>query len=618
MKKIILIILLFCAVPAWAEGLPQAKGVKSYEVFRHIPVLDNGRLKPMDTYARNLLIRLSGKDTYEKKPAVAWLAALLFAPESTAEDTVFLINNPDIATALGMEVSHKRRYSFKQIQKAYPKLLELAQAAKNIDQKQRSIVEGEIIRVFENLRLYADLSHEMMFALPHADFTLEPAIAARLNLPADQREFSFLDVAFRAEDIRAATAGLESGDSLGGDQKQVVQVLANLYHWSISYKDLPMGLIPLSRDARILVSPWDAISKDFKDDGTRQLVALWRNLSVAYWNGESLEFDMAGRMYLDALRGRLSKEHLKKTNTFGLELSYNALRPFLLAKIFYILSLVFFVASFMSASRIWYALAWGAVIAGFAPHLFAVVARIIIMARPPVSNLYETFIFVAAITVLLGILIERATKQWLGIIVAGVSGTALLFIASKYSAEGDTLQMLIAVLDSNFWLSTHVTTITMGYGATCVAGLLGHVWLLQAAAKKPQQVLSNTYTVMMGILGLALTLTFLGTNLGGIWADQSWGRFWGWDPKENGALMIVLWSIMLFHARIARMVGPLGMAVGNVLGMVVVMWAWFGVNLLSIGLHSYGFTSGIANTLLSYVICEIIFIVVTTSLIKRG
>ena len=177
--------------------------------------------------------------------------------------------------------------------------------------------------------------------------------------------------------------------------------------------------------------------------------------------------------------------------------------------------------------------------------------------------------------------------------------------------------MLVAVLNSNFWLATHVTTITMGYAATCVGGLLGHIWLLQAVFGKDSGTLNKTYKTTLGILGVALTLTFLGTNLGGIWADQSWGRFWGWDPKENGALMIVLWTAMLFHAKVAEMIGPLGLAVGAVIGMMVVMWAWFGVNLLSVGLHSYGFTSGVATSLIIYAVFEIVFVTLTTWCVSR-
>jgi len=284
---------------------------------------------------------------------------------------------------------------------------------------------------------------------------------------------------------------------------------------------------------------------------------------------------------------------------------------------FYIFAFIFFVVSFTSTKPLWYNLGLLSVMAGFIPHVLGLVMRIIIMARPPVSSLYETFIFVGFIAVLLGLFIEYYNRQWLGIVTAAISGTALLFIANKYSAEGDTLKVLIAVLNSNFWLATHVTTITMGYAATCVGGLLGHIWLVQAAFRKDVQTLDKTYKTTLGILGVALTLTFLGTNLGGIWADQSWGRFWGWDPKENGALMIVLWTALLFHAKVAQMIGPLGLAVGAVIGMMVVMWAWFGVNLLSVGLHSYGFTSGVATSLIIYAVFEVVFILVTAFLISR-
>jgi cytochrome c biogenesis factor len=138
---------------------------------------------------------------------------------------------------------------------------------------------------------------------------------------------------------------------------------------------------------------------------------------------------------------------------------------------------------------------------------------------------------------------------------------------------------------------------------------MGHVYIVQALVKpRDKKRLEMTYKNMLGILGFGLTMTLLGTALGGIWADQSWGRFWGWDPKENGALLIILWCAIIFHARIGKVINPLGVAVGCILGLIVVMWAWFGVNLLSVGLHSYGFTSGIAGSLAAYVVGELVFV----------
>jgi hypothetical protein len=77
--------------------------------------------------------------------------------------------------------------------------------------------------------------------------------------------------------------------------------------------------------------------------------------------------------------------------------------------------------------------------------------------------------------------------------------------------------------------------------------------------------------------------------LGGVWADQSWGRFWGWDPKENGALLIVLWCAIILHARWGDYIGQRGLMVMAIFGNVITSFSWFGVNMLGIGLHSYGF-----------------------------
>ena len=130
--------------------------------------------------------------------------------------------------------------------------------------------------------------------------------------------------------------------------------------------------------------------------------------------------------------------------------------------------------------------------------------------------------------------------------------------------------------------------------------------------------MKKTYEALLGALAFGLIMTFLGTNLGGIWADQSWGRFWGWDPKENGALLIIIWVAILFHAKIAKIIGPLGLATGGVLGIVVVMWAWFGVNLLSIGLHSYGFTSGLAINLMIYLAIQLAFLFITVPIAYKN
>jgi ABC-type transport system involved in cytochrome c biogenesis permease subunit len=209
-------------------------------------------------------------------------------------------------------------------------------------------------------------------------------------------------------------------------------------------------------------------------------------------------------------------------------------------------------------------------------------------------------------------------KGAVGSILAAFSGIAFLMISSKFATDGDTMGVLVAVLDSNFWLSTHVVTISMGYAGCCAAGVIGHIYLLQAIIKgTDRKLLDSTYRGMMGVLAFGLIFSCLGTLLGGIWADQSWGRFWGWDPKENGALLIVLWCSLLYHAKIDGMIAEIGMAAGTILGILIVMLAWFGVNLLSVGLHSYGFTSGTATALIAFFVAELAFIAITVPMAQR-
>ncbi|MBI3616979.1 MAG: cytochrome c biogenesis protein CcsA [Candidatus Omnitrophica bacterium] len=598
------------------------KAAVSLDKFAALAVLNDGRIKPVDTYARTLLLQLSGKTSFGRQSAVEWLARLLFAPATTFEDKVFLINNPEIATALGVEPESRRRYSFSQLEPGVAKLEELAWMAEKIEPKERSVVEQEVLRVYQNAFLYDLHTRVFHFALPSAEFQItDQEIIKALDLPETQKIFSFYDLASRADRLQEQTKSLELGkpDSWPARDKELVLLMNNLLRWSMLYKDLPFSVIP-GRDAstRGWLSPMDAISREFSDPHAREEIGYARGMVVHYWNGEQMPFDLAVRSLSNSVLNRVDAATQKNIRKIPLELFYNKANFFLWAKLFYALAFAVFLLSFF---RTWPFLRQSALLliaAGLIPHVGALVLRIVIMGRPPVSNLYETFIFVSMIGVIAGVIIELVNKRWVGNVVASVCGLVFLLIAGKFAAEGDTLQMLAAVLNSNFWLGTHVLTITIGYAGCCVAGLIGHLYILQRIRDpKDKAALESTYRNMIGALGFGLMMTFLGTTLGGIWADQSWGRFWGWDPKENGALLIVLWCAIIFHAKVGRLIGPLGVAVASVLGVIVVMWAWFGVNLLNIGLHSYGFTSGIATGLLAYVIGEVVFLGLCVPLARK-
>jgi ABC-type transport system involved in cytochrome c biogenesis permease subunit len=222
-------------------------------------------------------------------------------------------------------------------------------------------------------------------------------------------------------------------------------------------------------------------------------------------------------------------------------------------------------------------------------HTFALVARIYISGRPPITNLYSTAIFIGWGGVILAMMLEMIYRLGLGNIVAAVIGFLTLLVAHFLSLDGDTFIVLQAVLDTQFWLATHVVTINLGYAATYTAGLWGAIYVLFAHVFPvlTEDSRHKLQRMLYGTLCFAIYLSFVGTVLGGLWGDDSWGRFWGWDPKENGALMIVIWNALVLHARWGGLVKGRGLATLAVAGNIVTTWSYFGVNELGEGLHAY-------------------------------
>jgi ABC-type transport system involved in cytochrome c biogenesis permease subunit len=189
-------------------------------------------------------------------------------------------------------------------------------------------------------------------------------------------------------------------------------------------------------------------------------------------------------------------------------------------------------------------------------------------------------------------------------------GFATMLIAHHLSLSGDTLEMMRAVLDSNFWLATHVIIITIGYSATYLAGFLALIYILRGVFTNSldKKTADSLNRMVYGIVCFATLFSLVGTILGGIWADQSWGRFWGWDPKENGALIIVIWNAIILHARWCGLARTRGIMALAVFGNIVTSWSWFGTNMLGVGLHSYGFMDAAFNALLAFVIGNVLII----------
>jgi ABC-type transport system involved in cytochrome c biogenesis permease subunit len=289
------------------------------------------------------------------------------------------------------------------------------------------------------------------------------------------------------------------------------------------------------------------------------------------------------------------------------------MQPFYKALVIYVVALILALCSWFNMSDWLRRSAFWLVILAWVVHTFGLVFRMVLEGRPPVTNLYSSAIFIGWGAVILGMILEKIYRDGIGCVVAGFVGFVTLIIAHNLALGGDTMEMMRAVLDTNFWLATHVVCVTLGYASTFVAGFLALIYILRGffTTTLSETTAKSLARMVYGIVCFATLFSFTGTVLGGIWADQSWGRFWGWDPKENGALLIVLWNAMILHARWGGVVRERGLMALAIAGNIVTAWSWFGVNMLGIGLHSYGFMDAAFKWLMFFVCSQVAIILLT-------
>jgi ABC-type transport system involved in cytochrome c biogenesis permease subunit len=312
-------------------------------------------------------------------------------------------------------------------------------------------------------------------------------------------------------------------------------------------------------------------------------------------------------------RKDVDKRYPLETRRTDTELFFNHFAPFYQCAVLY--ALVFLlscVAWFGWSGPLNRAAFWLAMLT-LVVHTSALLMRMYLMNRwfVFVTNLYSSAVFIGWGCVVLCLMLEALYGNGIGNLVGSVLGSLTMVVAHHLAASGDTLEMMRAVLDTNFWLATHVTCMTFGYTATFVAGFLGLVYILRGVVTPSldKDTARTLGQMIYGVVCFAMLLSFTGTVLGGIWADQSWGRFWGWDPKENGALLIVIWNALILHARWGGMVKQRGMAVLAVVGNMVTGWSWFGTNQLGVGLHAYGFNNTLATGLVIFWLSQMAVIV---------
>jgi ABC-type transport system involved in cytochrome c biogenesis permease subunit len=420
----------------------------------------------------------------------------------------------------------------------------------------------------------------------------DPDVLGLLGLKqTSERYFPFKALAGHIEEIEKQA---EAARPIDAKQRTRFQgAVLNLFDRLYLYYRLQNTLGPLRKAELALFRPIpEGVSLD-----------AWSRLGAAVDAQEPADFAAAAA----DLRALAPASDLRQANA---ELLFNRAQPFYLGMVIYVLALMALFVSWLWKPSLLQPSAFALLVAGAMVHTAGLVARIVLQGRPPVTNLYSSAVFVGWTAVVLGIVLERIHRRGIGTAVAAAAGFASLIVAHHLTGDGDTMEMMRAVLDSNFWLATHVVTITVGYGGTFLAGALAIVWTVRRhlfekpAPETGKALVSMTY----GVICFSLFFSFLGTVLGGIWADQSWGRFWGWDPKENGALLIVLWNATILHARWGGYVRDRGIMAMAIFGDVITSLSWFGVNMLGVGLHSYGFMESAFWALAGFIATQLILV----------
>ncbi len=512
-------------------GNPYKDQLMDLNTFSQIPVLHQGRVKPLDSFARNNLKIISDKQIFrdeagKKQPAIRWFMDVASGNEASRQHKVFRIEHDDVLTLMKLESRSGFRYSLEELRPQYPALIQQAQAASQKPDTARDLVDTKVLELYNQIEVYRRIA----------------SFEAPLVIPSAEN---------------------------GSD------------NW------LPLG-------------------SEKQDLNLTTSANAWYTALKTYQNGNVAQFNANAKTYLNYLK----KQQPELFPKIPMEQRFNITQPFYQAMIFFVLSFLLCVFSWMFWAESLNKSAFYVVLFTSVLFTLSLGVRMYLQGRPPVTNLYSSAIFVGWIAVLMGLGIEWFVKNGFGTVMTSITGFSALLVAQNLAGDGDTMEMMRAVLDTNFWLATHVTTVTMGYSASYLAGFMAIVLVVMGVftRKLDKDLYGKISAMIYGTVAFATLFSFVGTVLGGIWADQSWGRFWGWDPKENGAVMIVLWNAIILHARWGGLAKRQGIALMAIGGNIITTWSWFGVNMLGVGLHSYGFTDSGFVSMVGFVLFNLLLI----------
>ena len=593
----LLVLLLTVAAVVVSLFPPHPRGEYDFNAFGRLPTLVNGRIKPLDTVARTTLLVLQGRQRVTAPDGTPvspseWLLDVLYRPDLANSFQTFEIVHPDVLALAHLtpdDGAGKKRFSFAQLIKGIPEIDRQAKLADSVESALRTSFQRAAVQLRDAIVLYESLGDSLI--APGVDDYLGQLAHFNETVPAGL----------------AATKAMRAGQPHDAAAAKSLLELSNTFRTleSLGY----LRLIPPETgkaDATGWMNAGAALNASVVRGRLNSAMAAYVGLGNAWRNEQPASFNALLRDYRASLEPEIPA-FLKKCEV---ESRFNAAQPFYTSMILYVVAFLLAVFSWLKwPDALGRAALWIIVVAWILATL-GIGTRMWLEGRPPVTNLYSSALFIGWGAAALCLVLEVMYRNAIGSVAAGLIGFGTLLIAHHLALGGDTLEMMRAVLDSNFWLATHVVVVTVGYAATYLAGFLALIYVVRGFLTRSldKPTADALARMVYGIVCFATLFSFVGTVLGGIWADQSWGRFWGWDPKENGALIIVLWNVLILHARWGGLVKQRGLMNLAIFGNIVTSWSWFGVNMLGVGLHSYGFIDAAFWWLLAFVVSQIAFI----------
>lgn len=561
-----------------AEAQESASAKEGIELLQRLPIQDSGRIKPLDTFARETLQLVYGRTSYKPapkadgssdraRPALEIIMTWFLAPQFWDEQPIVEVKLAALKEALSLEKTRDRFTPSELFRNDRLGLVFQELASYRETKAKLTPYYQSVARLESQLGLYQ---------------AIKDAAVLRLIPPATSESSEVSAEASAEAQAAAPAAGMAKEPDRWRSIREIEGPLKEKF----------------AQVAKAFIRALPGAEGSSADGGPALAQAV-------------REFQEAARAENPALYPDGKK--------IDLEVHYEELHPFRLAWIFYVLSAIAMAFAWNREARTsgrYFATlekaAWALALIAFAVHTYGFGLRVFLTGRPPVSNMYESVIWVSWGTMLFAFFFEWKQKARFVLLAGAVVATICNIMADSVPHVLDaSLQPLEPVLRSNLWLTVHVLTITISYSAFFLAWALGNIGLGfvvkgegQGSPRVESLVIAIYRCVQVGVVLLAA-----GIILGGVWADYSWGRFWGWDPKETWALIALLGYIAILHARLSGWVKSVGTLVGAVTGFNLVVMAWYGVNfVLGAGLHSYGFGAGGVEYVSAFVLLNFAFV----------